>query len=200
MPNRSDHNTPGAGCKRIFPGESKSMVPSVPLLPVSAGTYALWFWLTAPLTLSVGRLGQVRLGPGLIVYVGSARGPGGLRARVGRHLRAGGRPHWHIDTLTAQVPVTAVWYTQAAQRLECVWAAQLLTVPGATIPIAHFGSSDCACLAHLLAFPVNALPVAWQRLNRPAVLTLWALPESGDVFPASGRYGHRAAAESRTAP
>ncbi len=174
------------------------MVPSFLLLPVSAGTYALWFWLTAPLTLSVGCLGQVRLRPGLMVYVGSARGPGGLRARVGRHLQADGSPHWHIDALTAQVPVTAVWYTQAAQRLECVWAAQLLAVPGTTIPVARFGSSDCACPAHLLAFAVNALPVAWQRLNRPAVLTLWALPESAGVSPASGRYEHRAAAESRT--
>ncbi len=174
------------------------MFPSPHLLPVSAGTYALWFWLTAPLTLSVGRLGQVRLGPGLAVYVGSARGPGGLRARVGRHLRGDGRPHWHIDALTTQVPVTAVWYTQAAQRLECVWVTQLLTVCDATIPGAGFGASDCSCPAHLLAFPVNALPMAWRALGCPAVLTLWALPESGGVCPAADTYERIAEAESRT--
>ncbi len=174
------------------------MFSSPHLLPVSAGTYALWFWLTAPLTLSVGRLGQVRLGPGLAVYVGSARGPGGLRARVGRHLRGDGRPHWHIDTLTTQVPVTAVWYTQAVQRLECVWVAQLLTVCDATIPGAGFGASDCSCPAHLLAVPMNALPMAWRALGCPAVLTLWALPESGGVCPAADTYERIAEAESRT--
>jgi len=169
------------------------------LLPVSAGTYALWFWLTAPLTLSVGRLGQVGLEPGLVVYVGSARGPGGLRARVGRHLRADGRLHWHIDALTAQVPATAVWYTQGAQRLECRWAAQLLTVPEATLPVTGFGASDCSCPAHLLTLPVRALSAAWHVLDRPAVLTLWALPESEGADPAADTYERSAGAGSRTA-
>lgn len=146
------------------------------LLPLSAGTYALWFWLAGPLTLPVGRLGQVRLEPGAVVYVGSAHGPGGLRARVGRHLRGDRRPHWHIDALTARVPVSAVWYASSSQRLECLWAAQLRAISGVTIPLAGFGASDCSCPAHLLAVPPTALSLAWQVLGRPPVLTLWPPP------------------------
>lgn len=166
------------------------------LLPLSAGTYALWFWLARPLTLAAGRLGTVRLGPGAVVYVGSARGPGGLRARVGRHLRGDGRPHWHIDALTARVPVSAVWYTSSSRRLECVWAAQLRAISGAAIPIAGFGASDCTCPAHLLAIPLTALPLAWQTLGRPAVLILWSPSRSADAAQPSGAYGRATPAMS----
>ncbi len=42
------------------------------------------------------------LGPGIYVYVGSACGPGGLRARLSRHLCGRRRRlHWHIDRLVA---------------------------------------------------------------------------------------------------
>ena len=41
------------------------------------------------------------LAPGCYVYAGSARGPGGIRARVRRHLRPDKTPHWHIDQVTA---------------------------------------------------------------------------------------------------
>jgi len=43
---------------------------------------------------------RLALGPGLYVYVGSACGPGGLRARLARHLCGRRRRlHWHIDKL-----------------------------------------------------------------------------------------------------
>ena len=40
--------------------------------------------------ISIGRLGQQHFPIGDYFYVGSARGAGGLRARVGRHLRGDG--------------------------------------------------------------------------------------------------------------
>jgi Uri superfamily endonuclease len=87
-------------------------------------------------------------------YIGSAHGAGGLRARVGRHLRGDGKRHWHIDYLRAVVEVQAVLYTVADKSLECVWSQALAQLPGALIPIPHFGSSDCrsGCAAHLMAF------------------------------------------------
>ena len=109
------------------------------------------FRLLQPHTLTVGRLGAFEFSPGSYVYVGSALGPGGLRARVARHLRAEKRPHWHVDALTAIAPVSEVWWAISPDRMECEWARALANLPGVTIPIPRFGASDCRCPGHLLA-------------------------------------------------
>jgi Uri superfamily endonuclease len=91
--------------------------------------------------------------PGVHIYVGSAHGPGGLRARVMRHLRAGKLQHWHIDYLTAcAMPMQIIWEVGAPRR-ECEWLQRILALPGAYAPISGFGSSDCLahCPAHLVA-------------------------------------------------
>jgi len=122
-------------------------------LPSVPGTYALWFRLDAPITIRAGRLGVISLDAGRYVYIGSAHGPGGLAARVERHLRREKRLHWHIDALTAAAPVVEVWWVETVERLECAWARALLTLPGVSVPARGFGSSDCACPAHLLRVP-----------------------------------------------
>ena len=101
------------------------------------------------------RLGQVTLAAGQYAYVGSAHGPGGLRARVGRHLRADKPLHWHIDYLTAAIPVVHVVALASTARLECTWAKRLLVLNGAAVPAPGFGSSDCRnrCPAHLIRLP-----------------------------------------------
>ena len=142
---------------------------SLPRLP---GTYALVLRLDRPLTLAAGRLAPAALSPSVYVYVGSARGPGGLRGRVGRHLRADKRAHWHIDALTALAPVTRVWFVESGERRECLWAGALRALPGVTVPIAGFGASDCACDAHLLALPAGGMAAAWAALGSPAEITL----------------------------
>lgn len=120
--------------------------PASPGLP---GTYLLRFDLAAPLDIEVGRLGTLHLPAGALYYVGSAFGAGGVAARVGRHLRGGGRPHWHIDRLRAAVTVTAAWYAVADRMQEHRWAERLAGLPGAT-PVAGFGASDCRCPSHLV--------------------------------------------------
>jgi Uri superfamily endonuclease len=139
-------------------------------IPPDAGTYCLWIRLDAPLSLTVGRLGERTLPPGLLVYVGSALGPGGLRARVGRHLRADKTLRWHIDWLTARAPISAVWVRTGHARLECAWSAALLQVYGAAIAWPRFGASDCACAPHLIAVPDEALPAAWLALSPEIVI------------------------------
>ncbi len=123
--------------------------------PAEPGTYALLLTATAPLEVVVGRLGACRLPAGHYVYVGSAHGPGGLAARLTRHCRAPKRPHWHIDYLTAILPVAQVLYQVSAARLECAWVQKLLALPGATAPIPGFGNGDCraGCPAHLVRLP-----------------------------------------------
>lgn len=102
--------------------------------------------------LRVGRLGVVTFQRGYYCYVGSAMGPGGLRARLARHLRQQKKPHWHIDYLLRQALVVETWSAPSAARLECTWVRALLQLPGATLPVRDFGSSDCHCPAHLVRF------------------------------------------------
>jgi Uri superfamily endonuclease len=92
------------------------------------------------------------------IYVGSAFGPGGLRTRLGRHLRGDGHPHWHIDTLRAAASVVGYVFAIADQPVECRWSQALAALPQARIPAPGFGSSDCrsGCQAHLIAFPVGS--------------------------------------------
>jgi len=52
---------------------------------------------TKAVAIRVGKLGVLPLQPGFYVYVGSAHGPSGLRARLAHHLGPGSRRHWHID-------------------------------------------------------------------------------------------------------
>ena len=49
------------------------------------GSYALILQADRRRTVRIGRLGQLAVEPGCYVYVGSALGPGGVRARVGHH-------------------------------------------------------------------------------------------------------------------
>jgi Uri superfamily endonuclease len=64
-----------------------------------AGTYALILRSHSKATTQVGRWGRINLETGYYIYIGSAFGPGGVRARVSRHFRKEKRKHWHIDYL-----------------------------------------------------------------------------------------------------
>ena len=57
------------------------------------GTYALLLSSATDAVIPVGRLGDLRLQPGFYVYVGSALGPGGVRARLAHHMRPAKRLH-----------------------------------------------------------------------------------------------------------
>jgi len=122
-------------------------------LPALAGSYALLLQLEAETTMAVRRLGSFVFPPGDYVYVGSARGPGGLRARVRRHARSDKRKHRHIDRLRAQARLVDVHAVVGGERRECDWAATLLHLPGAATIAPGFGASDCRCPAHLVHFP-----------------------------------------------
>ncbi|GAB6904397.1 conserved hypothetical protein [Desulfosarcina cetonica] len=114
------------------------------------GTYALVFHCDAPVSTRVGRLGLIRLPVGYWVYVGSAFGPGGLRARLGHHLKPSARPHWHVDYIKGAMIPVAVWTTVDPLKREHAWAAVLSGIRGARCPVAGFGASDCDCPAHLV--------------------------------------------------
>lgn len=121
-------------------------------LPATAGAYALVIELGRPHRLAIATLAPATLAAGLYLYLGSARGPGGIRARVGRHLRVEKPKHWHVDHLTARGRVTRV--IAAPGGSECALASRAREFRSVAVPVAGFGSSDCrTCPAHLLRLP-----------------------------------------------
>ena len=118
------------------------------------GTYVLILNLRRPIAIHIGRLGCFQFPAGLYVYVGSARGPGGLAARLARHLRSPKPLRWHIDYLRPHAQPVEIWHAAGSQRRECDWAQALFRLPGALAPAPRFGASDCRCVSHLICFPV----------------------------------------------
>jgi len=91
----------------------------------------------------------MQLQHGYYVYVGSALGPGGLRARIAHHQKLSTRPHWHIDYLRAHAQIKCIWFSYDVRRREHQWAGVMGTVSRAKIPLRGFGASDCNCQSHL---------------------------------------------------
>ena len=149
------------------------------VVPAAPGTYVLILRAESDRKIRVGRLGRLTVPPGFYAYVGSAFGPGGLRARITRHLRRQKKRRWHVDYLRAYLQVIDVWYSSAPQRLECAWAGQMNRRGGKTL-FRKLGASDCRCASHLFYFG--------DRPNRakfmPAVFSI-SLAEA-TVSPAPG--------------
>ncbi|MBM3562544.1 MAG: GIY-YIG nuclease family protein [Alphaproteobacteria bacterium] len=130
--------------------------------PAAPGAYVLWLRLGAPLTATAGKV-VATLEPGDYLYCGSARGPGGLRARLARHMLKDKRAHWHVDQLTLAGQVLGAFIVQGGD--ECALNAALDALP---IPLPGFGSSDCRrCAAHLRFWPKGvALPSDWENARK----------------------------------
>jgi Uri superfamily endonuclease len=118
-------------------------------LPAEAGSYILVLEMRKAASLRSGPFLPLVFPSGLYVYCGSARGPGGIRARVTRHLAGGRAAHWHIDHLLARARPRAVWARTGCGRLECVWARAIAREGPFLAPAPRFGASDCRCPAHL---------------------------------------------------
>ncbi len=113
-------------------------------------------------TLDVGKLGKVNIPRGLIAYVGSAKGPGGLGARLSRHFRRGKVRRWHIDYLTERDEIDIVGSFALVGGDESEVASLMMNE---CIPLAAgFGCSDKkGDFTHL--FLVKDLDSLKNRLN-----------------------------------
>lgn len=138
------------------------------------GSYLLGMRLDEDVLLAIGRLGRFAFPAGYYVYAGSARGPGGLSARLARHRRREKRFHWHVDYLLACAHLVEVWTAVSTQRLECVWAKAIMEMAGARVIVPRFGASDCRCPTHLIYFsrrPEGAgITVTLQNCSRKGVV------------------------------
>jgi Uri superfamily endonuclease len=129
------------------------------------GTYAVLMELDRPRTFAV--VGEyfrdVHLPAGHYVYVGSAFGSGGVRARVGRHLGYSAPPRWNIDHVRRAMVMREVWYTYDAEKRECSWARGVFheALAGSVI-VPKFGSWDC-----FRSGPADRCPTHFLRYDRP---------------------------------
>ncbi len=152
-------------------------------LPAGPGSYALRLALPEAVHLAVGRLGVFDFPPGVYVYLGSANGPGGLRARLAHHARLAARPRWHLDYFRPYAQITGGLTAEEIQAgalpLECAWSQQLLRQPGARPAAPGFGSADCrsGCPAHLIWLPPD-WPNSGQRRKASTCMAMKAPPLS----------------------
>ncbi len=123
-------------------------VQAATAIPALPGAYVLVVELAQAIIVAVGRR-RWTLCAGRYLYCGSARGPGGLKARVARHMRRGKPVRWHVDRLTMRGIVRGAFVLPGGD--ECALAAALSHLPA---PVPGFGSSDCRrCASHLFVWP-----------------------------------------------
>lgn len=125
---------------------------SMETLPSQPGTYVLMLEVRKPLPITVGKWGTHQFLSGWYAYVGSAMGPGGLAARVGRHSRVRKKAHWHIDYLRASAQLIGVFWAADSSVREHQWASRLGRMPLSGESVKGFGCSDCECEAHLFYY------------------------------------------------
>lgn len=137
-------------------------LPSTARVPSTPGTYVLILQVPKSLQIAIGRLGTVWFESGLHAYVGSALGPGGLAARLRRHVTGSPKRHWHMDHLRPHASLRGALIAEGRSRKECIWAKQLAMMADGCIE--GFGASDCSCSGHL--FRVGALESRGGPLER----------------------------------
>ncbi|WP_346911312.1 DUF123 domain-containing protein [uncultured Roseibium sp.] len=147
-------------------------------LPVGPGTYGLLLRLAEPVTLGLARLGNPVLAPGLYLYCGSANGPGGVRARLGRHLRRDKAVRWHIDYLSGVAAEIAGLVVPEATECDLRQkASAVLKAGGAGSGIRVFGlqglsgpSPAAGAVTRIQNLDSNGARVSGSRLQLPKSL------------------------------
>ncbi len=118
-------------------------------IPPEGVAYALIVVLEDAVEIGFGRRGAAWFPAGCYGYGGSAHGPGGGRARLGRHFRRGKPYRWHIDRLTEAGRFAGAWTSR--EMSECDIVRLMRHLPGAQSGPPGFGASDCrACDSHLV--------------------------------------------------
>jgi Uri superfamily endonuclease len=121
-----------------------------PQIPKEKGSYCLVFSLETQLSVHIGKLGCIQCEPGYYFYLGSAKGTGGLRARVRRHLRLEKKKFWHLDYLTPYLEFQYLIFSLQFYK-ECEWSQIFENNYAVFTSVPRFGSSDCRrrCKSHL---------------------------------------------------
>ncbi|MGM0444767.1 MAG: GIY-YIG nuclease family protein [Bacillota bacterium] len=114
----------------------------------NAGIYILKIYLKEDDIIKIGALGKFKYNKGYYFYIGSAQR--NLNSRIERHLSKEKKFHWHIDYLLDRAIIVEYAIFNAKKALECNMLNNLKESDNFKMPIKGFGSSDCACISHLL--------------------------------------------------
>jgi histidyl-tRNA synthetase len=132
--------------------------------PSAPGAYILRIDIAETILVTIAGQTPTELAAGRYLYCGSAKGPGGLKARLARHMRRGKSMHWHIDQLTERGRVIGSWIVLNGRECELVAMLGALAMP-----IPGFGSSDCMyCRSHLLYWPTGVSVVLKDLIRADA--------------------------------
>jgi Uri superfamily endonuclease len=93
------------------------------------GAYVLMIELTESVQVTLLGKPKTTLKAGCYLYCGSAKGPGGIRARLSRHMRLRKLIHWHVDRLTDAGRVTGAWVFPGRDECELVAAYRVYSAP-----------------------------------------------------------------------
>lgn len=120
-------------------------------IPDESGSYCLIFHLKNSINVSIGKSGTFLFNSGYYYYFGSAKGIGGLRVRLLRHISMEKKKFWHIDYLRPYMVFVAAVFTMQTNQ-ECVWCQRMQENPAFNVSVKGFGASDCLsyCNSHLL--------------------------------------------------
>ncbi|MDP2965434.1 MAG: GIY-YIG nuclease family protein [Pelolinea sp.] len=138
-------------------------------IPAEPGSYIIFGRLADEVCFTSGLFSGQLLTRGYYLYTGSAFGPGGLRARIARHLKPGTKKFWHFDYLKALIQIEEIWYSPGGKNQECQFIKALQDLDYSSFPFLKFGSSDCrhGCQAHLVRFPLETnMDIAYDHLHK----------------------------------
>jgi Uri superfamily endonuclease len=126
-------------------------------IPARHGSYIVIGRLDNAVLLTSGPFSGQQITPGYYLYSGSAYGPGGLRARITRHLKSDTKKFWHFDHLKSNLSIEEIFFSIDTKNQECEFIKTIQGMPSVSIPLPGFGSSDCrkGCPAHLVKFPLS---------------------------------------------
>jgi Uri superfamily endonuclease len=114
--------------------------------PSGRGAYVLLIELPGAVEVALPAKQKTTLGAGGYLYCGSAKGPGGIRARLARHMRIEKSIRWHVDRLTKIGALIGAWSFPGGDERDLV-----RTLSHLSFPIRGFGSTDCRkCQSHLV--------------------------------------------------
>ncbi len=124
----------------------------------ATGAYILLIRVEDPVSIPIGKLGDIDFKRGWYTYVGSAMGQTAtsLHHRVRRHFAPATqkRLHWHVDYLltSANCKVLGAVIVRSTLKLECLLVPVIQFMGGQPWGT-RFGASDCStCASHLLFF------------------------------------------------
>ena len=97
-------------------------------IPRVSGIYLLLILFLDNSKVNIGKFGDLVIRKGLYVYVGSAMGSGGLRARIGRHLKTNKKLKWHIDYILSDKNsrIVGIIFSRTSKKMESDMAECLI--------------------------------------------------------------------------